>query len=320
MLQAGAARLDDHVRWQREIVFEASEASSAVQVFFDPAGFVVADAGQGQVRAYSPAGGLLWAQGQTGPGPAEFQRLRAAVRTPAAEVLAVDNAGKLVVYAPDGSYQTTITTGLIPSYGALLLNDTTMLISGRKSGNAASPLLHTFDLRTRSIRSSFFTVPAHDPVFDEAYRFSGWANAAVVGNDSLAVVFALSDTLYLYRFDGSPISKHPLPLQHFRPVRQPGPRNASPEAEVEWRNSYTRISDVFPGPGNTVFIQYFNLQQVEPVWGLAQVELGADGVKRRFEVPKAPRLLGVSRPSHDLVFLQPETMDSVKWSVAQLAH
>ncbi|HET7234322.1 MAG TPA: hypothetical protein VFJ16_30190 [Longimicrobium sp.] len=312
--------LDDYVDWKRDIVFRDTAASSAIKVFFDLAGYVVADGGQTRVRVYSPSAELIWSRGKPGPGPSEFMRLRSAVRTAGGEVIALDNAGKLVVYDSAGNYRTTLRTGLMPTYGVRLLDPSTLLISGRRAGDLDSPLLHLFDLRTGSVRSSFFTTPPHPPRFDAAYRFNGWANAAVIGRDTLAVVFALSDTLYLHRFDGSPIGKLPLRLRGFRPIRTPAPRNDSPEAEIEWRNSYTTMSDVFPGPDHSLFVQYFNEKQVELAWGLARVRLGAGGIEQEFDLPETLRLLGVSLPDYSLYFLRLDSLESVTWSVGQIAR
>lgn len=317
--QEDALGLNRYVTWERDIVFTDDAASSAIKVSFDSRGYVVADAGQSQVRVYSPSAKLIWARGRSGPGPAEFQRLRSALRTADGDVIALDNAGKLVIFDSAGTYRNTLRTGLMPTYGARLLDPNTLLISGRRAGELDSPLLHRFDLRTGTLQSSFFTVPPHDPRFDGAYRFNGWANATVIGPDTLAVVFALADTLYLQRFDGSSIGKLPLALRGFRAIQSPGPRNDSPEAEIEWRNSYTTMADVFAGPDHTVLVQYFNEKQVEPVWGLARVRIGAGRVEQQFEVPQALRLLGVSLPDHSLYFLRPDSLESVTWSVGRLA-
>ncbi|HEX6910560.1 MAG TPA: hypothetical protein VF142_09195, partial [Longimicrobium sp.] len=157
----------------------------------------------------------------------------------------------------------------------------------------------------------------HDPAFDDAYQFSGWANAALVGRDSLAVVFPLSDTLYLYGTDGRELQKFRLSLDNYRRLREPGPQDGTPEAEIRWRNSYTRISQVLRGPGRSVYVQYFNLDGLEPVWGLARFSLDGGQLRKQFEVPQAHRLLGVSPRDFRHYFLRADLMESTVWSIGR---
>jgi hypothetical protein len=319
--RAGTETLDDHFDWEGELVFTDSAASATIQVYLDPrGGFVVADGGQAQIRVYSDEARLLWSAGRRGPGPGEFQQLRAAVRTPAGNVVALDNTGRLSTFGPSGDLVRTAATGLYPSYNLWLLDDSTALISGRREDDAESPLLHVWDLGRDRITASFFATPPHDSVFDEAYQFSGWANAAVLGHDTLAVVFPLSDTLYLYGRDGRPLDKFRLPLENYRRLRQPGPDDDTPEAEIRWRNSYTRIAQVFRAPDRSVYVQYFNLDGLEPIWGLARFSLEGRRLRKAFEVPEAHRLLGVSRRDSRHYFLRADLMESTVWSVGKLSR
>jgi hypothetical protein len=320
--QAPSSSLNEYVKISQTLEFRDSAASSEIQVFFDRrAGFIVADEGQTQLRAYTNDATPLWSAGRRGPGPGEFVRLRAAVRTSTRDVVAADNAGSLVFFDSAGHYLREKPTGLGPIYNLLVLSDSTLLIGGRRAGSRSSPLLlHIWNLRRDTLVRSFFPVPAHDPRFDEAYRFSGWATAAVLQDNSLGVVFPLADTLYRYRTDGTPINKIRLPLQHYRRLRDPAPANQSPQALVEWRNSYTRLSDIFVAPDGSVYIQYFNLKLLEPVWGLARFQLPGRSLHKSFEFSDTPRLLGVSPRDSSLYFLQPDDLESVTWSVGRYSH
>jgi hypothetical protein len=319
-MQAGGGRqtLDAHFAWEDSLVFTDSAASAAIQAYFDPAGgFVVADGGQSQLRVYTDRARLLWAAGHKGRGPGEFQQLQSAVRVPSGEVVALDDRGRLSIFAPPGKLVRTVSTGLDPAYNLWLLDDSTMLVSGRREEDKHSRLLHVWDLRRNRIRASFFPVPPHDSAFDVAYQFSGWASAALVGRDSLAIVFPLSDTLYLYTTGGHELQKFRLSLDNYRRLREPAPRDETPEAEIRWRNSYTRISQVLRGPGRSVYVQYFNLDGVEPVWGLARFSLDEGRLHKEFEVPQAHRLLGVSPRDFRHYFLRADLMESTVWSIGR---
>lgn len=316
-----ATTLDDYVTWQRNLVFTDSAASASIQVYFDPkGGFVVADAGQSQIRTYSDDLQLLWSAGRSGEGPGEFDELRSAVRTSAQDVIALDNSGRLSFFSAQGHFKRTASTGLAPTSNSWLLNDSTLLISGRREGETNSPLLHVWDLRNDRVTASFFPTPPHDPKFDEAYRYSGWASATHFGGDSIAVLFPLVDSLYLYGTDGALLDKRELPLEQFVRLREPGPRDSTPEARVEWRNSYSRLSQVFRAPDGSLYVQYFKLAGLEPVWGIARFTVRRDGLRKMFEVNEAPRLLGISRRDSGLYFLRADLMESTVWSVAHLSR
>jgi hypothetical protein len=317
-----AATLDDHVTWQRDIVFTDSAASASIQVYFDPkGGFVVADGGQSQIRVYSEDGRrLLWSAGQSGNGPQDFETLRSAVRTSAQEVVALDMSGKLSFWSAEGRFKRTAQTGLGITFNSWLLNDSTLLISGRRLGESDSPLLHVWDLRNERMVSSFFETPPHDPRFDEAYRYSSWVSATRLGGDSLAVIFPRADTLYLYRTNGSLIDKLPLALEHFVPLREPAARNDTPEAQIEWRNSYSLLSQVYRAPDGSIYVQYFKLAGLEPVWGLARLLVAGDRSVKSFEVFGTPRLLGISPRDSSLYFIRADLLESTVWSVANLSR
>jgi hypothetical protein len=323
-LHLRAPDLDDYVTWQRHLEFRDSAASGAINVHLDRmAGFVVADAGQTQVRVYSDESNepeLLWARGRKGDGPGDFQVLRSAVRTSSADVVALENSGRLTIFDASGNLKRTVPTGLNPAFNIWLINDSTLLISGRRTGGSDSLLLHVWDLRRDRFITSFFEVPPHPARFDEAYRYSGWANAALLGGDTVAITFPLADTLYLYRTDGSAVDKFKLPLEHYRRLRDPGPRDQTPEARVEWRNSYTRLSQVFRAPDGSIYIQYYNLSGLDPVWGIARFFMDRDRLHKSFEVPNSYRLLGISPRDSSLYFLRTDLIESTTWSLGRLSR
>lgn len=314
-------KLDDYVSWERDLQFTESAASASIRVYFDPkGGFIVADAGQSQIRVYTDDSHLLWSAGRSGEGPQEFEQLRNAVRLSSGEVVALDITGRLTFYSPEGEFKRTVPTRLNPTFNSWLLNDSTLLISGRPEGVSNPPLLHVWNLQSGRNVASFFRTPPHDPAFDEAYRYSGWASAADLGGDSIAVVFPLSDTLYLYRADGTPLGKLGLPLEHFVRLREPAPRDESAEARIAWRNSYSLLSQVFRSPDGSMYVQYSRLSGVEPMWGVSRLFLQRGRLHKDFEVPEAPRLLGISHRDTSLHFLRADSLESTVWSIAKLSH
>jgi hypothetical protein len=69
--------------------------------------------------------------------------------------------------------------------------------------------------------------------FESAYAFTGFADVAVRG-DTVAVAFALTDTIYLFRQDGTRVGTVPWTARHFRPLMQPaamGGTRAIPEMD-----------------------------------------------------------------------------------------
>ena len=310
--------LDDYFGWHGRLVF-SDDGSNAVETSFDQhPGFVVADEGQSMVRVYSDDARLLWSVGGSGPGAKEFQRLQTALRNSHGDIIALDFMGKLAVFDSLGNLKRTLQTHLTPAYNAILLDDSTLLIGGRREGDNETALVHVFDLRTDSITHSFFKTPPHPQEFDYAYRFSGWASTVKLGGDTVAVTFALTDSLYLFRTNGERLAALPLGLDHFRVLQEPRPRDRSPEAEIAWRNSYTRLSGVFRAPDHSIYIQYGNLHVRQPVWGLARFELDAHQLVKQFEVPEALLLLGISPRTGNLYFLRDETMENTVWSIGKL--
>ena len=315
-------KLLDYVGIDRTIPFPDSPASSAVEVSFDQGpGFlvVIADASRAQLRQYDENAHLMWAAGRNGPGPSEFQRLRSAVRNSAGEVIALDNSGRVSLWDRNGNWIRTWTTELSPTYTSILLDDSTLLISGRLNGGSTSPLLHLFDLKTGHVRKSFFNTPPHPAKFDDAYMFSGWANATKLNDNTLGVIFALSDSLYLFNTDGVALGQHPLNLRRFLPLQEPSPRDDSPAAEIAWRSSYSRLTHIFRAPDNSIYIQYGGFHDRRRIWSLARYELTPQGnLEQKFEVPDTIRLLAISPRGGDLYFLDPDSLEMISWSVGHL--
>jgi hypothetical protein len=310
------ARINDVVTWKKQITLEENPRVTNVlpTVSIGPNGeFLVADLKEAQIRRYSPEGRLLGHTGSEGNGPGQFAKLAAAVRLPNGRIVAADMNGRLAIF--DGSGRALLHTGrvlLTPLYDAWAINDSMVALVGRAPGQLNGPLIHIWNLTRNRITRSFFTVPPHPDRLDDAYAFSGWADVVVRGNTA-AVAYAITDTVYFYRTDGTFLRKLPIPFQHFRKLREPLPVNGSPREQQEWRSSYSRISQLFWAPDGTIYVQYFDSKELQPQWRLLGMD--ANG-QLKFDILDSPRLLAVSPRDSSLVFLDPRSETPNVWSVA----
>lgn len=315
--------LDAVVRWSDTIPLEESAEVVNVtpKVTADPmGGFVVADSRETQVRLYSPTGDLVHHFASKGHGPAEFQRISAALRLPSGEFLVVDMGGKIAVFDSTGTNVVrTARAPLGPLYEAALVNDTLVAFAGRSPGKASTSLVHLWSLRSDTIVRSFFPVPPAPKDLAGAYAFNGFANIAV-RHDTVAVLFALSDTVYLYTIQGQPAGKINIPFKHFRKVQQPMPTNGPLEEFQGWAESFSSASHLFWAADGSFLVQYFDRSNMEPQWRL--LRMSRDG-QRLFEVRDTPQLLAVADRDPDLsslYFVQPGSLTPNVWSVAHLAE
>ena len=312
--------IEHRVIWARTINLEENQAVINVRpmVTVTPSGnFVVAELSQfPQIRKYSPAGKLISYFGGAGDGAGEFRKLAGAVPLPDGRILALDMAGKLVTFDSVGrNVLGTALVGLSPLYDAVPLNNSLVVLAARDPRQLNGPLVHVWDLSQNRVVRSFFPVPRHRSSLDNAYAFSGWADLAVHG-DIVAAVFALSDTVYFFRADGTPLRQVPIPFQHFRRLDQPPPPDhASVDARQRWLESYSRISQIFWSADGSIYVQYFDLVGPEPRWRLLRMTGSGDLL---FDLVDSPRLLAISRS--ELFFVHPQSMTPNQWSVARLSH
>lgn len=278
-------------------------------------GFIVADPRENQVRIYSPAGELVRYFGRKGHGPGEFERVSAAVRLGSGDILTVDMGGRLTRFAPDGTeVRKTHATPLFPIYDVAVVNDTLIALAGRLRGQSTSPLIHLWNLRKGGIVRSFFQPDAPSPEFQKVYAFTGFADVAVRG-DTLAVAFALSDTIYLFGLEGDERRRVKVPFRSFRTLSAPMPSESDPEKFREWTESFSTLSHLFWSPDGTFLVQFFDMAGHEAQWRL--LHMGSDGTPL-FEVQNSPRLLAVLESQQALVFMSPASETPNKWALARI--
>jgi WD40 repeat protein len=286
------------------------------RVSIDPrGGFIVADQKEAQVRLYTESGELRGFFAGKGAGPNEFSSLSAAHRLPSGELIAVGISGKIAVFDSSGTkLLRTQQTPLLPIYDAQPLDGSRLVIAGRLSGGEATPLIHIWDLNTGTLVRSFFDVPAHPEELAEAYMFAGSMDIALRG-DTIAAVFALSDSVYVFTPQGQHLRSIGIPYEHFRHLRDPMPDSDDPQRFQKWFESLSIASNVFWASDGSVLIQYFEMKGIDPQWRLLKMDQSG---KRIFEVPDTPQLLAVDSSSPSMYFRRPLSNEPTEWSVAHL--
>lgn len=277
-------------------------------------GFLVADAGEGQIRRYSEAGRLQGYFGRQGAGPGEFSRLSAAARLPSRNVVAADIGGTITVFDSAGARVVSMAqVPLAPLYNLAVVDEYRVLATGRKRGDAQARLVHLVDLRTGRIEKSFFPSPAPRRGQEGAYSFAGTADVAIRG-DTAAAIFALSDTVYLFSVTGTALGKVPFRSQHFRKLRRPMPRGGSLRKLDSWLTSFSAAARVFWGPDSSFYVTFYDTAaDHELQWRL--LRLSRHG-RESFEITDAPKLLSVSQADSTLVFIKPGSDLPNVWSIA----
>jgi len=309
--------VDDFVRWEGRITLEenARVLNVAPIPHADPrGGFLVADVREGQMRLYDDAGHLHGAFGSKGKGPAEFDGPVAALRIPSGEIAVADLSGKVAVFDSAGArLLRTFQTGLVPLYDAELLSGGCMVLVGRGT-DRAGPLLHLFDPRDGRITRHFFPQPRPRGVSLHGALTASFAEATVRG-DTIAVVSALADTVYLFDAGGAALAKLPVPFRHFRPVPRNAPSGAQREKTIAWFSSFSLVSHAFWAGDGSFLVQYQDRDGPEIHWRL--LRMARDG-RPLFELRDTPQLLTTDPASGRLWFVDPASPTPNAWSVARL--
>jgi hypothetical protein len=276
-------------------------------------GFFVVDLREHQIRRYDSIGNLISYFGRPGSGPAEFERLAGAVQTRSGAIIAADASGYLAYLDSTGRESKRVRTGLGPIYNIALVNDSVVALTGRLPGRADGPFVHLWNTRQERIANSFFDMPRHAPELAPAYAYAGAVDVAV-RHDTVAAIVALSDTVYLFTTDGRAVGKLPMPSRHFRQITRPPPPNLQEDvgARVAWSSSFSRMSKVFWAADGSLYVQYFDLEQVDPRWSLIHMRRGGTPPVEMHDVP---RLLTVSPFDNRLYFINPQTLEPNQWVI-----
>ena len=317
----GHASLDGAVRWENEIRLEENEqtVNVIVRAELDPrGGYLVADEQEGFARRYDRTGRLLTQFARKGSGPGEFRNLLRVVRLTDGTLAAFDIYNRVAFFDSTGERLVReARTPVAPLHSVALLNDSIAVLGGQVQGaTAEGNRIHFWNLRADSLLASFFVPALPSEAHKVAAASAGWISVDRRA-DTLAVVFALSDTVYLMTVQGRMLERIPIPAKSLRRLDPHAPMpdpSRGIAAARQWFGSFSLISDVF-WLGDTFLIQYQDRKRPEPDWRLL-------GMKRdggpRFEVVDTPKLLMVDRTSGVLYFVAPESETPNVWRTARL--
>ncbi len=314
------APLSGHVTWIRTIALQENRDVVNVLIRAVPdshGGFLVSDEQEDQIRRYDPGGRLVAAFGRRGNGPGEFMYLTGVGRLSSGGVVAVDALSRGTVFDGDGRVARTFRLPVGPVKFASLANDTLLLVGGRLAGadgRDADARLHLWNLRTHRLVRSFLPIRPLSPGHRFAANTAGLVGADVHG-DTVAAVFALSDTIYLFDLAGRRLGTLPI---RSRTLRRFDPGMRLPRMDLvsarEWFGRFSLISDVFWTRGGFL-VQYQDRDGVEPRWRLLFLDRTGRIV---FEAVDTPHLLAVDPATQTLWFVRPGSPTPNEWSAARL--
>jgi hypothetical protein len=232
-------------------------------------------------------------------------------------VAVLDRTARLVVFdSVGGAVLRTFRTPLRQVSDAAVLDDSSLLVAGIANDRWEGPRLHVLDPATGKIRTQFFTPYAKSP-YQAAAIIAGWTKVAVRG-DTIAAVFAVSDSVYLFTAGGHLLRSIPIPFTRFRPASRRVPENGNSDlkARIRWLSSFDMVADVhWLGDGN-LLVPYQNIDPEDGAtrhWHL--LTMTTDG-RRLQELREVPRLLEVDGSS--LIFVHPNAEAPNRWIEAHL--
>jgi outer membrane protein assembly factor BamB len=281
-------------------------------VFWEPDGYLVADAQEARIFSYDTTGRLEWTSGTKGRGPGEYISAVGVVRLPSGNILAADWNYKFVYIAASGdSIIRTVTTPFYHLQAMELIDDTTLLVTSAITDTAQVGVAHIWSLSGDSIRHSFFA-PA-DPA-DIVAQTAGWTVADVRG-DTIALAFATKDSVFLFDLAGQELSSFSLGSANFRAASTP-PSEAfeNPLARMEWVASFDLVNGVHILSNGQYLVSYRSMTKEGQKHHYVLLAQNGDPV---WEVRNLSRLLAVS-DQDNLLMVDPEALAPNKWLIAQL--
>lgn len=319
---ARAADDDARLAYRQRIPVQETDAVVNVNPALVPdprGGLLVVDVSESQVRRYGEDGTLLWHAGRRGQGPGELTSPTAVGRMPTGEVVVADRGGRLTFYDSAGARTVrTAETRLSHLEELVVMDDSTLLLSGVGDGGTAGPRLHLWNTVRDTIAHSFFAPFPHQRN-RVAASVAGYVEAAVRG-DTVAAVFAASDTVYFFSRAGRALDQVPLRSAHFRPApeREPGRTITNPVQRARWVSAFDFVADVEWLPDGTLLVAYQSLdadRALTRTWHLLGMTPSGD---RTFEYRGFSRLLGTDS-GRGLVYLVDQAADAPnEWAVARL--
>ncbi len=271
--------------------------------------FLIADVREEAVRQYLPDGRLLWQYRRVGDGPGEIRYLVDARLRRDGTLMIADMRG-IMMFDSARALVREDDLPLAPAYRLVPLSDSRTIIAGRRLIDSTSFLLHIWDHDTGGVSNSFFPTPGDD-LIRAAARASGWVDVTH-RNDTVAAVFGLTDTLYLYTANGEGLARVPFPIQGFRQVRSPVPAGTPADFE-EWYSGLHVLVSIHWLDDGSWLLQYQRPQGADARWNLLRMTSTGGRV---FDVRNMPELLAVD--GDRLYFVDPYSETPDRWVVATL--
>jgi len=250
--------------------------------------------------------------GSKGNGPKEFRSPVVAVRTPAGAILTADFSGKMLLFDSAGGVLRTSTSPVVPLFDLDVVNDSLVLIAGRRSNAERTSLLHLWNVNTNKLVRSFFPQPQPSEELTDEAIITSHVSAAVRG-DTVAAIFASSDTLYLFGVDGSSRGRVPIPFKRFRSLQPQSQRGAARESLLSWVEKFSLIANVFWMSDGSLLVQYMDKVQNEPKWSLLRMTRDGRAVG---EITGTPQLLVSAAGDSTFYFIKPGSETPNVWSRA----
>lgn len=287
-------------------------------VAVDPrGGFLVADEREAQVRLYGADGDLRRVIGRKGNGPGEFRHLSSVRRLPDGRIAATEMSGKVSLFNAEGEALLYARQAPVaPLYDADVLDARHLVLAGRRAGTGGTSLVHVYDVETGAVTRAFFPIPHHPAELAGGYALAGTADAVVRG-DTVAGVFALSDSIYLFDArSGTELERIAIPFEHFRRLTRPMPASgATIQAFRTWGETFSAIAHLHWLRDGSFLVQYYDVRGVEPQWRLLHMDRAG---RRLFEGVDTPKLLTAGGASDELVFVHPAAEAPNVWVSARL--
>ena len=275
---------------------------------WDPdGGYLVSESMESQVRGYSPDGELRFSLGREGRGPGEFSTPAVTIRLPDGRLLVGDDDGRLTYVAPSGLEELGVSRNPFRQIHDLdVVNDSLVLVAA-DDGLLTSNKLHVLHVVSDSIVQSFFT-PSLQPQFVSAATVVSTTRAAV-WSDTIAAVFALSDSVFFFDTEGSRIAADAIPSRLYQPLQTARPDNI---AELpEWLGSFGIFTSIHAGPSSTIVLQSVQQGVRSLIWYSR-----SDGLLA--EAEETPALHFVDPTGQRLFFANPESLIPNTWLVGRL--
>jgi hypothetical protein len=264
-------------------------------------GFLIADRGDNKIRRYGPEGSLEWQRGRAGPGPMEFRTVNGITRV-GSQLLVIDSHRKSVLWTQGAEHVVRVLSNDFPSVDDVdPVDPSTVLFSTRPgvgTGETNRHIAHLVEISSGRVTRSFVE-PRLNDLTRPIVSMAGWAMSDILGN-TVATIFALSDTVYFTDLKTDAATKIHLPAEGFRPLRQ-GPRDG--QSRGNWLFSHTFLSTVHWLNPDQLILQYEEFER--NVSRSHLLKMRRDG-QPYWELMQTPRLHAIDRRSGLYYFDHPE--------------